>query len=112
MDKDYMRIGEVAKLTGVPRRVLRQWEKEFPMLRPIKRKGYRLYSKRDVEIILKIKELLEKGMTPEGVKRRFEEGLSDEERGFLKILRGIKGEIKSILEMMDAFESERAEEKL
>ena len=101
-----MRIGEVAKLVGISTRELRQWEREFP-IKPLKRKGYRLYSKRDVELILRIKKLLDRGMTPDAVKKRLEEGLSEEERGFLKLLRGIKEEINRILEYMDASERER-----
>ncbi len=58
-EKLYYSIGEVKKVTGIEAYVLRFWESEFPSLRPRKnKKGHRTYRKRDIEIILKIKELL------------------------------------------------------
>jgi len=58
-DKIYFKIGEVARLTGVPPYVLRFWETEFKAIQPVKsRSRQRLYRKRDVELILKIKDLL------------------------------------------------------
>lgn len=58
-DKLYFRIGEVASIVGVEPHVLRYWETEFRSIRPEKsRKGQRVYSRRDVETLLKVKELL------------------------------------------------------
>ncbi len=58
-DKLYFRIGEVAEIVGVEPHVLRYWETEFRSIRPEKsRKGQRIYSRRDVETLLKVKELL------------------------------------------------------
>lgn len=58
-DKLYFRIGEVAKLCGIEAYVLRFWESEFPQLRINKSgTGQRLYRKRDVELVLRIKRLL------------------------------------------------------
>ena len=58
-DKLYFRIGDVAKLCGVEAYVLRFWESEFPQLRPNKSgTGQRLYRRRDVELALRIKQLL------------------------------------------------------
>jgi DNA-binding transcriptional MerR regulator len=58
-DKLYFRIGEVAEIVGVEPHVLRYWETEFRSIRPEKsRKGQRVYSRRDVETLLKVKELL------------------------------------------------------
>jgi DNA-binding transcriptional MerR regulator len=58
-DKIYFKIGEVAEIVGVEQYVLRYWESEFPILRPTKsRSQQRLYRKRDVEILLRIKKLL------------------------------------------------------
>ena len=64
-DKLYFRIGEVAKLCSVQTYVLRFWESEFPQLKPTKSgTGQRLYRKRDVEMALKIRNLLyEEGYT-------------------------------------------------
>ena len=58
-EKLFFKIGEVCELAGVQAHVLRYWESEFPMLAPQKnRAGQRVYRKRDVEIALRIKELL------------------------------------------------------
>ncbi len=58
-DKLYFRIGEVGRLCDVPAYVLRFWESEFPQLKPHKGgTGQRLYRRRDVEMALRIKNLL------------------------------------------------------
>lgn len=58
-DKQYFKIGEVARIATVQSSVLRFWETEFEMLRPVKsRAGQRLYSRSDVQLILAIKHLL------------------------------------------------------
>ncbi|MBT3181562.1 MAG: MerR family transcriptional regulator, partial [Deltaproteobacteria bacterium] len=58
-NKLYFRIGEVSKLIGVEPYVLRYWESEFQDIKPSKSKsGQRLYKRRDVELLQKIKELL------------------------------------------------------
>lgn len=58
-DKLYFRIGEVAEIVGVEPHVLRYWETEFRSVKPEKsRKGQRVYSRRDVDVLLKVKDLL------------------------------------------------------
>src|SRR5918994_3816061 len=58
-EKIYFKIGEVCDLVGVQAHVLRYWETEFPQLAPQKnRSGQRSYRRKDVEISLRIKELL------------------------------------------------------
>src|ERR1043165_1008930 len=58
-EKIYFKIGEVCDLVGVQPHVLRYWETEFPMLSPQKnRSGQRSYRRRDVEMALRIKQLL------------------------------------------------------
>jgi len=62
-EKIYFKIGEVCELVGVEAHVLRYWETEFSMLSPQKNKsGQRSYRRRDVEMALRIKELLYKEM--------------------------------------------------
>src|SRR5438128_8181813 len=57
--KLFIKIGEVCEIAGVQAHVLRYWETEFPMLAPQKnRAGQRTYRRRDVEMALRIKELL------------------------------------------------------
>jgi DNA-binding transcriptional MerR regulator len=70
-EKTYFRIGEVAKITGVKAYVLRFWETEFKMMTPPKsRSKQRMYRRRDIETILKIKHLLyERRFTIKGARR-------------------------------------------
>jgi DNA-binding transcriptional MerR regulator len=71
-DKLYFRIGEVAELCRLPAYVLRFWESEFPQLKPVKSStGQRMYRKRDVENVLRIKQLLyEQGFTISGARQQ------------------------------------------
>jgi DNA-binding transcriptional MerR regulator len=58
-DKLYFRIGEVSELCRLPAYVLRFWETEFPQLKPTKSStGQRMYRRRDLEHVLRIKQLL------------------------------------------------------
>jgi DNA-binding transcriptional MerR regulator len=70
--KLYFRIGEVASLVGVEPHVLRYWEREFRAVRPTKSaKGQRVYSRRDVENLMRVRELLYKeGFTIAGAKKK------------------------------------------
>ena len=57
--KLYYSIGEVSKLVGLKPYVLRYWESEFKQLIPPKnRAGNRTYRQKDIDLILKIKDLL------------------------------------------------------
>ena len=82
-EKLFFKIGEVCDITGIQAHVLRYWESEFPMLAPQKnRAGQRTYRKRDVEMVLRIKELLyEDQYTIAGAKKR----LTNEIRGASKL---------------------------
>jgi DNA-binding transcriptional MerR regulator len=73
-EKIYFKIGEVCELVGVQAHVLRYWETEFPMLSPQKnRSGQRSYRRRDVEIALRIKQLLyEEMFTIAGAKKKLQ----------------------------------------
>jgi DNA-binding transcriptional MerR regulator len=70
-DKLYFKIGEVSDLLGVEPYVLRYWETEFSVLSPKKSgTGHRLYRRKDVELLLRIKHLLyEKRFTIEGARQ-------------------------------------------
>ncbi|HUO26258.1 MAG TPA: MerR family transcriptional regulator [Candidatus Aquilonibacter sp.] len=71
-DKLYFRIGEVASLCRLPAYVLRFWETEFTQLKPVKSStGQRMYRRRDVENVLRIKQLLyELGFTIAGARQQ------------------------------------------
>jgi DNA-binding transcriptional MerR regulator len=71
-DKIYFRIGEVCDLIKVQPHVLRYWESEFPMLAPQKnRAGQRVYRRKDVEMVLRIHDLLyEEKFTIAGARKK------------------------------------------
>ena len=74
-DKLYFKIGEVARIVGVKPYVLRYWETEFSILKPGKtRSKHRLYRRRDVELLLRIKDLLHtRRFTIEGARKKLRE---------------------------------------
>jgi DNA-binding transcriptional MerR regulator len=74
--KLYFRIGEVASAVGVETHVLRYWETEFRSIRPQKSsRGQRVYSRRDVETLMKVKELLyQRGFTIAGARKQLRDG--------------------------------------
>ncbi|MFY9647456.1 MAG: MerR family transcriptional regulator [Terriglobales bacterium] len=85
-DKLYFRIGEVAALCRLPAYVLRFWETEFPQLKPVKSNtGQRMYRKRDVESVVRIKKLLyDDGFTIAGARLQLrEEAKSDRNQSAL-----------------------------
>jgi DNA-binding transcriptional MerR regulator len=73
-DRLYFKIGDVARICSVETYVLRFWETQFPQLKPNKSgTGQRLYRRRDVEIALKIKQLVhDQGYTIVGARQMLE----------------------------------------
>ena len=80
--KLFFKIGEVCELTDTQPYVLRYWESEFPALAPAKNNsGQRIYRRRDIETILRIKTLLyEEGFTIAGAKKRLEQEMKDQSK--------------------------------
>ncbi len=76
-DKLFYKIGEVCEHVGVQPHVLRYWESEFPMLAPQKnRAGQRVYRRKDLDVVLRIRELLyDEKFTIAGAKRKLAEEL-------------------------------------
>src|ERR1700678_3677504 len=70
-DKLFFRIGEVSEIVGVEPYVLRYWESEFPGLSPKKSSsGQRMFRRKDVDLLLNIKQLLyDKKFTIEGARK-------------------------------------------
>lgn len=64
-------IGEVARALGVKQHVLRYWEEQFPMLRPLTRAGGRRYYRpEDVALVAQIDQLLHReGYTIRGARQ-------------------------------------------
>ncbi len=77
-NKLFFKIGEVCEITDTQPYVLRYWESEFPALAPAKNSsGQRIYRRKDIETVLRIKQLLyEEGFTIAGAKKRLEAELS------------------------------------
>ena len=73
-NKLFFKIGEVCEITDTQPYVLRYWESEFPALAPAKNSsGQRIYRRRDIETVLRIKELLyQEGFTIAGAKKKLE----------------------------------------
>lgn len=76
-NKLFFKIGEVCEITDTQPYVLRYWESEFPALAPAKNSsGQRIYRRRDIETVLRIKQLLyDEGFTIAGAKKRLEQEL-------------------------------------
>jgi DNA-binding transcriptional MerR regulator len=74
-DRLYFKIGDVARICGVETYVLRFWETQFPQLNPKKSgTGQRLYRRKDVELVLKIKNLVhDEGYTLSGARQALEQ---------------------------------------
>ena len=73
-NKLFFKIGEVCEITDTQPYVLRYWESEFQALAPAKNSsGQRIYRRKDIETVLRIKQLLyEEGFTIAGAKKRLE----------------------------------------
>ncbi len=107
--KLYYRIGEVAGIVGVEPHVLRYWETEFRSVRPQKSaKGQRVYSRRDVETLLKVKDLLyAHRFTIAGARRKLREGgvepmapeaqNSEEAKRMREVLVELRGELVALM---------------
>jgi len=102
-DKLYFKIGEVGEISGLPTYVLRFWESEFKKISPKRTSsGQRLYSKKDVELILQIKHLLyEKKFTIQGAKQHLKPTTPEnKETQSTNILDDIRTELKSIKDLL------------
>ena len=102
-DERLYKIGEVCRIADVQPYVLRYWETEFPSLAPNKSGGgQRLYTRREIDIILRIKQLLySEGFTIAGAKKRLETEEPAPSKDVGKALRHVKEELTAILRMLD-----------
>ena len=100
--KKYFKIGEVSRIAGLASSVLRFWETEFSQIKPKRTPtGQRLYRKPDLDIILEIKELLhDKSYTIRGAQKYLEEKSTHNSPVRKELLREIRSELKTILELL------------
>ncbi|MEJ5377421.1 MAG: MerR family transcriptional regulator [bacterium] len=110
-DKLYFKIGEVSQVTGVEPYVLRYWESEFRIVSPERsRSRQRLYTRKDVELILEIKKLLyEERYTIEGAKKKLlgrqrvqpqQLSMGFQEDLFRSTLKEVKDELKAVRKLL------------
>ncbi|HSP34264.1 MAG TPA: MerR family transcriptional regulator [Thermoanaerobaculia bacterium] len=116
-DKKLYKIGEVCRVADVQPYVLRYWETEFPALAPSKSGGgQRLYTRREIDIILRIKQLLySEGFTIAGAKKKLETEMESGSPAPQPVtaapaktakpsadkLASVKKELRAILKMLD-----------
>ncbi|MBI4753625.1 MerR family transcriptional regulator [Candidatus Desantisbacteria bacterium] len=102
-DKLFFTISETGKLTGIKSYVLRYWESEFNALKPDKTTGgQRRYRKKDVELILNIKDLLYvQGYTIAGAKRFLKKQKKVSEEVAVANVIGLKKELREMLKIME-----------
>ena len=107
-DKLYFRISEVSKLTGLEPYVLRYWESEFKLIKPIRTKSrHRLYRRKDLHIIFEIKRLLyEAQYTIAGAKKRLED-IIREEKHETAVQNNIVDPRKVLLDVLEELKSLR-----
>ena len=113
--KLYYKIREVCEIVGVEAHVLRFWETEFPALSPPKSKsGQRTYRPKDIELLLRIRQLLyEEGFTIAGARKQLSleksaavshpaQAVTDQEEGpDPDRIRKVKAELENILTLLD-----------
>lgn len=105
-EKLFYKIGEVSRIAGVEPYVLRYWETEFSFLKPRKTaSGQRVYSRKDLEMVLQIKRLLyEERYTIEGVRKKLGEAtptktsvISPSNNEAKEVLERVKRRLRDIL---------------
>jgi len=108
--QEFFSIGDVCQLTDLKPHVLRYWESQFRFLNPAKnRSGNRVYQRREIELILLVKNLLyDEKYTIEGARRRIEEyRRTGELRGearralHLETIENLSNELRTILDILD-----------
>ena len=101
-NKLFFKIGEVCELAGVEPFVLRYWETEFPSLAPQKGKtGHRVYRRKDVEMVLKIKNLLyDRGFTIAGARKQLAKARPIESSDRDKVLAQVRNDLRHILTLL------------
>src|SRR5215472_7139446 len=101
-DKLFFKISEVCDIVGVEPYVLRFWETEFPGLAPEKSKaGHRVYKRKDVENILRVKELLyDRGYTIAGARKQLSKLRMTRKADRDAVLLRVRSELQDILTLL------------
>ena len=105
-DKHYFTVTEASQYCDVKQHVLRYWEQEFSQLKPTKRANRRYYQKKDIDLILQIKQLLkQEGYTITGA-RNYLESLKPQEKHFKAIDLSLHETLQTLTEMVSLLESD------
>lgn len=109
-DKLYFKIGEVSKITGVEPYILRYWESEFKLVKPYRTKSnQRLYRRKDVETILRIRQMLyEQKFTIAGAKKILKKNSAQQQQlpldfsqeRYAAVLKEIRNAIRELCDML------------
>ena len=103
LNKHYFTIGEISELCDIKPHVLRYWEQEFSLLKPLRRRGNRrCYQRRDVILIHQIKSLLyDQGFTIAGARQQLEGDESKKDRSqSQRIIRQMQSELEAVMEIL------------
>lgn len=118
MEKNYFSIREVSKKTSIPPHTIRYWEEKFRLIKPLRlSSGHRRYTRRDLETISEIKDLLLiKGYSLAGARkvlnsrktrtetRSPRESVPAESGSDLKTLSDLKKEVQELLRELENIE--------
>lgn len=102
-DKLFYKIGEVSSIAEIEAHVLRYWESEFSFLKPRKNdKGQRIYTRKDLELVLQIKNLLyNEKYTIAGVRNKFGSKTLKRNAVSMETIQGVKRRLKEILDTLN-----------
>jgi DNA-binding transcriptional MerR regulator len=111
--KRFYTIGEVSRLTGVRPHVLRYWEDQGKIIRPVRKSSrHRLYRAADIQLIFEIKRLRDEEKLTVAAMRRQLKGrdpgrlpeplpLRPPEPEGVALLRAIRQELLALRDMLD-----------
>jgi DNA-binding transcriptional MerR regulator len=102
-DRLFYKIGEVSDIADIEPHVLRYWESEFPFLKPRKNKtGQRIYTRKDVELVLQIRDLLYKEKyTIAGVRKKFGDHSLKKNAVSMQTIQEVRKRLKEILNTLN-----------
>ena len=103
MDRLFYKIGDISNIADIESHVLRYWESEFSFLKPRKNKtGQRIYTRKELELVLKIKNLLYKEKyTIAGVRKKFGDNTLRKNSVSMETIQGVKKRLKEILDTLN-----------
>ena len=95
----YISFTQTAKLLKVKPHILLYWEKKIPQLKPYRIANRKFYKKEQLNLLIKIKNLLEEGYSLEGIKKIIKKEFSfkpSTEKDSKKIIKEVLQELKEI----------------